>query len=301
LVAANILGTLLMKLWLKILAQGTATLTVVAALAYPFFRTDVMSEAQQLAPWQVPTKLSALQGADQQKLLARLTYPDHMPALTAVPDFAAIKDNLERKKAFFAYLEPYIERENSRLWKLRQQVLALQAKQRLQQAWTLEEYAFIYSLFDEFKVDYPEADARGLQDLLTRVDVLPVSLVLNQAAKESGWGSSRFAAEGYNFFGQWCFKAGCGVVPSRRSAGKYHEVAMFEHIAESVNAYFYNLNTFYVYEDLRAIRADLRAKQQEVTGEHLVHGLIRYSERGERYVLEIKDMIAANDKLLEQS
>jgi len=300
-VAANILGTLLMKLWLKKLAQGTATLTVVAALAYPFFRSDVMSEAQQLAPWQVPTKLSALQGADQQKLLARLTYPDHMPALTAVPDFAAIKDNLERKKAFFAYLEPYIERENSRLQKLRQQVLELQAKQRLQQTWTLEEYAFIYSLFDEFKVDYPEADERGLQDLLTRVDVLPVSLVLNQAAKESGWGSSRFAAEGYNFFGQWCFKAGCGVVPSRRSAGKYHEVAMFEHIAESVNAYFYNLNTFYVYEDLRAIRADLRAKQLEVTGEQLVHGLIRYSERGQRYVLEIKDMIAANDKLLEQS
>jgi len=290
-----------MKLWLKKLAQGTATLTVVAALAYPFFRSDVMSEAQQLAPWQVPTKLSALQGADQQKLLARLTYPDHMPALTAVPDFAAIKDNLERKKAFFAYLEPYIERENSRLQKLRQQVLELQAKQRLQQTWTLEEYAFIYSLFDEFKVDYPEADERGLQDLLTRVDVLPVSLVLNQAAKESGWGSSRFAAEGYNFFGQWCFKAGCGVVPSRRSAGKYHEVAMFEHIAESVNAYFYNLNTFYVYEDLRAIRADLRAKQLEVTGEQLVHGLIRYSERGQRYVLEIKDMIAANDKLLEQS
>lgn len=290
-----------MKLWLKILAQGTATLTVVAALAYPFFRTDVMSEAQQLAPWQVPTKLSALQGADQQKLLARLTYPDHMPALTAVPDFAAIKDNLERKKAFFAYLEPYIERENSRLWKLRQQVLALQAKQRLQQAWTLEEYAFIYSLFDEFKVDYPEADARGLQDLLTRVDVLPVSLVLNQAAKESGWGSSRFAAEGYNFFGQWCFKAGCGVVPSRRSAGKYHEVAMFKDIAASVNAYFYNLNTFYVYDDLRAIRAEIRKQDNKLTGQKLAQGLIRYSERGESYVTEIRDMIAANHKFMEES
>ncbi len=77
---------------------------------------------------------------------------------------------------------------------------------------------------------------------------------------------------------------------------------MFEHIAESVNAYFYNLNTFYVYEDLRAIRADLRAKQQEVTGEHLVHGLIRYSERGERYVLENKGYDSGRtSKLLEQS
>lgn len=290
-----------MKLWFNLLLQGIATIVVFLAVAYPFFRSENVIETTELSAWQIPTKLFALQAADQEKLWARLTYPQPMPAITAVPDFAAIKDNTERKLAFFAYLEPFIERENSRLLKLRQQILELQAKQQRQIPWTVEEFAFVYSLFDEFKVDYPDADEHGLADLLSRVDVLPASLVLNQAAKESGWGSSRFAAEGYNFFGQWCFKEGCGVVPSRRAPGKNHEVAVFEHIAHSVNAYFYNLNTFYVYDELRGIRAKLRAEQLEVTGEALVPGLIRYSERGEQYVLEIKDMIAANDKLLEQS
>ncbi|WP_306521906.1 glucosaminidase domain-containing protein [Rheinheimera sp.] len=290
-----------MKLWLKTTAQTCAAIAVIFAAAYPFLRSDPLADAQELAIWQMPSRISALDSADQKKLLARLTYPQHMPALKAVPDFAAIKDTAKRKKAFFEYLEPFIERENGRLLKLRGQILELQQKRAKKQELTLEEYAFIYSLFDEFKVDYPEADDTGLSDLLSRVDVIPSSLVLTQAAKESGWGSSRFATDGFNFFGQWCFKAGCGFVPSKRPAGKYHEVAMFKDIAASVNAYFYNLNTFYVYDDLRAIRAQLRKEDGKLTGQKLAQGLIRYSERGESYVTEIRDMIAANHKFMEES
>lgn len=290
-----------MKLWLKTTAQTCAAIAVIFAAAYPFLRSDPLADAQELAIWQMPSRISALDSADQKKLLARLTYPQHMPALKAVPDFAAIKDTAKRKKAFFEYLEPFIERENGRLLKLRGQILELQQKRAKKQELTLEEYAFIYSLFDEFKVDYPEADDTGLSDLLSRVDVIPSSLVLTQAAKESGWGSSRFATDGFNFFGQWCFKAGCGFVPSKRPAGKYHEVAMFKNIAASVNAYFYNLNTFYVYDDLRAIRAQLRKEDGKLTGQKLAQGLIRYSERGESYVTEIRDMIAANHKFMEES
>ncbi|MCT6700673.1 glucosaminidase domain-containing protein [Rheinheimera sp. 4Y26] len=290
-----------MKLWLKTTAQAGVAFVVLLAAAYPFLRSDPVADAQELAGWQMPSRISALDSADQKKLLARLTYPQHMPALTAVPDFAAIKDTAKRKKAFFEYLEPFIERENSRLLKLRAQIVELQQKRSKKQELTLEEYAFIYSLFDEFKVDYPEADDAGINDLLSRVDVIPSSLVLTQAAKESGWGSSRFATDGFNFFGQWCFKAGCGFVPAKRPAGKYHEVAMFKDIAASVNAYFYNLNTFYVYDDLRAIRAEIRKQEGKVTGQKLAQGLIRYSERGESYVSEIRDMIAANHKFMEES
>lgn len=290
-----------MKLWLKTSAQTCAAIAVLFAAAYPFLRSDPLADAQELATWQIPSRISALEGADQQKLLARLTYPEHMPTLKAVPDFAAIKDTAKRKKAFFEYLEPFIERENGRLLKLRNQILELQQKNAKKQQLTLEEYAFIYSLFDEFKVDYPEADDTGFNDLLSRVDVIPSSLVLTQAAKESGWGSSRFATDGFNFFGQWCFKAGCGFVPSKRPAGKYHEVAMFKDIAASVNAYFYNLNTFYVYDELRAIRAAVRKQDDKLTGQKLAQGLIRYSERGESYVTEIRDMIAANHKFMEES
>jgi Bax protein len=290
-----------MKLWFTVIAKTLALLVILAAVAYPFLQEDPIAEAHELAPWQMPSKLSALNSADQKKLLARVTYPHRMPTLEPVPDFAAIKDTAERKEAFFDYLQPFINRENGRLHKIRQQLLSLQQQQNQGHQFTLEEFAFVYSLFDEFKVDYPEADATGLKELLLRVDEIPDGLVLNQAAKESGWGSSRFAIEGFNFFGQWCFKAGCGFVPSKRGAGKYHEVAKFPDIAASVNAYFYNLNTFYVYDDLRAIRAEVRQLEQAVSAQKLAHGLKRYSERGDQYVLEIQTMIVSNSKFMDES
>lgn len=290
-----------MKLWFSSVGKTLLLLLVLVAAAYPFLKEDPVAEAHALAAWQMPSKLSALDSADQKKLLARMTYPERMPDLDPVPDFAAIKDTAQRKAAFFDYLQPFIDRENSRLQKLRQQLLVLQQQQAKGQAFSLEEFAFIYSLFDEFKVDATEADAEGLKQLLLRVDEIPDGLVLNQAAKESGWGSSRFAIEGFNFFGQWCFKEGCGFVPSKRTPGRYHEVAKFSDIAASVNAYFYNLNTFYVYDDLRAIRAQVRMEENAISAQKLALGLKRYSERGDQYVLEIQTMIASNSKLVDES
>ncbi len=286
---------------LKLSSLSLATLLVGCAAVYPFMQADPRTDAQQLADWQMPSKLSALESEDQLKLLARLTYPEPMPALKTVPDFAAIKDTETRKKAFFDYLTPFIERENARLVKLRVQVEQLKEKIQQQQALTVEEYAFVYSLFDEFKIDMMDADLDGINELLARVDVIPASLVLTQAAKESGWGSSRFAIDGFNFFGQWCFKTGCGVVPSKRGQGKYHEVAVFDHVGDSVNAYFYNLNTFYVYEELRAIRMKVRQQHGKVLPEKLAPGLARYSERGQQYVEEITAMILATNKMIGQS
>lgn len=281
--------------------QLAFALVMVAAIIYPFMQENPIQEAKELEVWQVPSKLSALDQVDQKKLLAKLTYPDHMPALKPVPDFSKFTDGLKKKKAFFDYLEPFIERENARLVKLRTHILEIQTKLQAKQTLNMEEYAFIYSLFDEFKIDMMDADEAGINELLLRVDVIPASLVLTQAAVESGWGTSRFAIEGYNFFGQWCFKVGCGVVPSKRRPGKYHEVAKFPHTAASVNAYFYNLNTFYMYDELRILRADLRKKEGNFHPEKLAAGLGRYSERGQHYIDEISSMIAATHKILEDS
>lgn len=287
--------------WLKGGLKLAFALVMVAAIIYPFMQENPIQEAKELEVWQVPSKLSALDQVDQKKLLAKLTYPDHMPALGPVPDFSKFTDGLKKKKAFFDYLEPFVERENARLAKLRTHILEIQAKLQAKQNLTVEEYAFIYSLFDEFRLDMMEADEAGVNELLLRVDVIPASLVLTQAAVESGWGSSRFAIEGFNFFGQWCFKAGCGFVPSKRLPGKYHEVAKFQHIAASVNAYFYNINTFYMYDDLRILRAELRKKEGNFAPHKLAAGLGRYSERGQLYIDEISSMIAATHKILEDS
>tara|TARA_R110002126_G_scaffold160926_4_gene308709 strand:+ start:2388 stop:3266 length:879 start_codon:yes stop_codon:yes gene_type:complete len=275
------------------------SLFVVAALS-PFVGLEPLPEPDSLDEWQKPGRIAALSQADQQKVLERLAYTEPAIPFKTLPDFTAITDTNAKKRAFFNYLRPHVQRENNRLRNLRPQLLALAEKKRKNQRLTIEEYAFLYSLYDEFRMDVAESDPQMLNELLKRVDILPVSLVLMQAANESAWGTSRFAVEGYNFFGQWCFREGCGLVPLSRGEDQSHEVAKFSSPAQSIRSYFYNLNTFHTYEQLRQIRAQLRAERKPIRGEALAAGLGRYSERGEEYIAEISNMIRYNRRFLEE-
>jgi len=98
------------------------------------------------------------------------------------------------------------------------------------------------------------------------VDTIPPSLALAQAANESAWGTSRFARQAHNYYGQWCFEKGCGIVPDRRDANKSHEVAAFDSPRESVARYLHNLNSNSAYKSLRDIRSRLKAANKPVTG-----------------------------------
>ncbi len=133
------------------------------------------------------------------------------------------------------------------------------------------------------------------EQLLVKVDVVPDSLVKAQAAIESAWGTSRFAVEGNNYFGQWCFRAGCGLVPESREAGLDHEVRLFESPQASVNSYMLNLNSHRAYRHLRRARAELRQQQQTLNGCYLARGLEQYSEKGAHYVESLKQLIRVND------
>ncbi|MEH8020854.1 MULTISPECIES: glucosaminidase domain-containing protein [Rheinheimera] len=275
-------------------------LAVIVAVLSPFAELEPIRQLDSLEEWQKPSRITALNQADQKKVLQRLAYTQPLPTFVSLPDFNQIKNVTEKKRNFFNYLRPYVKRENARLRELRRQLLEIQQKRQKRLRVTLEEYAFLYSLCDEFRLDVDEIDETTLTELLLRVDVIPDSLVLMQAANESAWGTSRFALEGYNFFGQWCFRIGCGLVPQERVEGQYHEVASFNSPAASIKGYFYNLNTFHTYEHLRSIRASLRAENKPVRGETLAAGLGSYSERGEEYIAEISGMIRVNRKLLEE-
>ena len=120
-----------------------------------------------------------------------------------------------------------------------------------------------------------------------------------QAANESAWGTSRFARQGYNFFGLWCFTEGCGFVPKRRNSDADHEVHKFRNLTVAVRTYFRNLNGHPAYKELRDIRYQLRQNNSEVTAEKLVHGLSKYSERGQEYIDELLDMLRFNRKFME--
>ena len=130
--------------------------------------------------------------------------------------------------------------------------------------------------------------------LLNRVDILPPSLVLAQAAEESGWATSRFTLEGNAFFGQWDF-SGNGMIPKqqRKELGNYG-LAKFDSPLASVEGYMFNLNTNNAYKNLRQLRAELRNSEQAITGPELAGTLDKYSERGQDYIDGIREMIRFN-------
>ncbi|WP_051786194.1 glucosaminidase domain-containing protein [Endozoicomonas numazuensis] len=213
---------------------------------------------------------------------------------TDIPDFAAMMDVKKKKSEFFAFMKQMIENENERLASIRQEVELLRTKPALhetEEKWLLD-IARKFRVNEELKVSDELYD-----DLLNRVDELPVSLALVQAANESAWGTSRFAVDANNYFGQWCFTPGCGVVPGARPEGATYEVRKFASPAASVRSYMHNLNTSHHYEGLRELRAKRRSVGEPVTGPILAQGLYSYSIRGVDYVEELISMIESNGLL----
>lgn len=192
-----------------------------------------------------------------------------------------------RKRIFFDTLRPIVRWENAQVALLRSR-LTLARHDGTRPGW-------VARTARDYGVDWT---GKEWDELLARVDTVPLTLVLVQAAKESGWGRSRFARTGNNIFGQWCFVEGCGMVPLKRLPGKTHEVASFGSVNEAVRAYLHNINTGNAYDGLRAVRAKLRARRREPTGSDLAGGLLRYSERGQAYVDELRAMIRVNRALM---
>ena len=196
-----------------------------------------------------------------------------------LPDFAAIDDVKSRKNAFFDYLRPLIAAENQRLDELRRSIDALPAER-------------LATLADEYGV---APDSKNLRaKLKRRIDQVPASLVLAQAAIESAWGTSRFAKQGNNLFGQWCFTRGCGMVPQARAEDANHEVRRFASSQSSIRSYMHNLNTHRAYTKVRSQRAEQRARGESLSGCYLAEGLESYSEKGGQYVTMVKSMIRIN-------
>ena len=131
--------------------------------------------------------------------------------------------------------------------------------------------------------------------VLSRVNTIPASLVLAQSANESAWGTARFAKNGNNYFGIWCWTRNCGLVPQRREEGARHEVASFDSIEMSITYYLLTLNSHPAYDALRDIRNELKTRELPVKGWDLAAGLIAYSERREAYVDEIRTIIEVNE------
>lgn len=215
--------------------------------------------------------------------------------ISVFPDFASIQDISVKKQQFFDFLEDYVVAENRAIAKIRVELLPFVDIANSGMGFSSHEREWVTSLAKTYRLEVSEYSEQELvNELLLRVDVLPVSLALAQAANESAWGTSRFALQGNNIFGQWCYEEGCGIVPARRRSGANHEVKSFDNISGSVAAYFLNINTHESYSYLRELRARMRERNLRFDPMSLAIGLGRYSERGDNYVDEVQNIILQN-------
>lgn len=209
-----------------------------------------------------------------------------------LPEFSSYSDVTQKKLAFFDYMMPLVSAGN--------QSIIEQRVDLLEMATDADQLSFfqqrkLLQLAEHYGVDTETVENQQIIDrLLLRVAPLPPSLVLAQAAIESAWGTSRFARQGNNLFGQWCYQKGCGLVPLRRSAESKHEVAKFDSVAAAVEAYLHNLNTHRAYKDLRILRAELSAAEGGANGHQLAQALLYYSELRQVYVDEVQAVIRIN-------
>jgi len=196
------------------------------------------------------------------------------------PEFDKIEDVQEMKKTFFNYLLPEINKKNNEIQLLRKKAIGKDLSK--------EE---LTKLYKKYRID----EGSEIDALLEKIDIIPPSLVLSQAALESNWGRSRFAKFYHNYFGLWCFERGCGVIPKKRDKGDTHEVAKFSSPEKAIDFYFLSINRNKSYEVLRKIRQDKRSKSQSITGLSLSEGLTNYAEIGYEYVDRIRRVITSNE------
>lgn len=194
------------------------------------------------------------------------------------PDFDQIANVNARKKAFFEYLLPAINKQNAKIVQLRRDIKTGNINQLK-----------LKKIYQYYRVEEGDTDS-----LLTRVDVIPASLILAQGAYESNWGRSRFAKYYHNFFGLWCFKKGCGIVPLQRSKTDTHEVAKFSSLDKGLEYYMRSINRNSAYRTLRQIRQHKREQQLAITGIALSEGLENYAEIGYDYVETVQSIIRYN-------
>jgi len=206
--------------------------------------------------------------------------------LTKLPkDIKHLGDTRKKRELFIKIVLPLILAENNKIQEDRDKLFKILGKNFN----TPGERVWLKRRFKEYKID-----DKDLAKLKMRMDIIPVSLALAQAANESGWGTSRFALEGNALFGQWTWSKK-GIMPKNKDPDKTHKVLQFQILKASVRAYKNNLNTHNAYKEFREVRAQLREENKEIiTGLDLVEYIKSYAAIGEKYVVILKDIIVRN-------
>jgi len=189
-----------------------------------------------------------------------------------------------KKETFIKIVLPLIVAENEKILEDRFKLNRITAGRSTSD----QEKQWLRQKFLEYKVK-----GGNIEQLKLRMDIIPTSVALAQAAKESGWGTSRFALEGNAIFGQWTW-SGSGIEPLMRDKSKNHKILRFPILRASVKAYKNNLNTHKSYKQFREKRQKLREKNKKITGLDLIKTLSNYAETGNEYIEILEQIIVQN-------
>ena len=199
-------------------------------------------------------------------------------------DLDALQSTKIKKETFIKIVLPLIVAENERILADRSKLILLSEKKFT----TDSEKQWLRQKLLEYKVKKGD-----LKELVKRIDIIPTSIALAQAAKESGWGTSRFALEGNAIFGQWTW-SGQGIAPLDRESNKNHKILKFPILRASVKAYQNNLNTHKSYSKFRQKRSVLRDKNKKIKGLELTETLNNYAQTGTEYTKKLNQIIKQN-------
>ena len=199
-------------------------------------------------------------------------------------DLDKIKTIKAKKETFLQIVLPLVVAENEKIETDRNYLLKV-----IRDNDSSEKLQWLKRKFKEYKVK--DGD---INELIEKVDIVPTSIALAQAAKESGWGTSRFALEGNAIFGQWTWD-GVGIEPLDKSDDQGHKILKFPILRASVKAYITNLNTHPSYKNFREKRLMLRQSNKALSGIDLIHELENYAETGKEYTRILEQIIEQND------
>ena len=205
--------------------------------------------------------------------------------LTKLPkDLNSLGNTKKKRELFIQIILPLILDENDKIKEDRKKLFKILGKSFN----TVGERVWLKRRFKEYKIE-----DQDLSKLKMRMDIIPVSIAIAQAANESGWGTSRFALEGNALFGQWTWSKK-GISPKNQDPNETHRVLQFQILKASVRAYKNNLNTHNAYREFREVRAQLREEKKPINGLLLTQYLKNYASIGEKYVAILNDIIERN-------
>lgn len=205
-------------------------------------------------------------------------------------DLPDVRDVGKRKTLFLKVALPLVLEANRHISGQRKRLQLIAEKTAAGEAIPPDLQRWLSEIAGRYRVPPEHIDR-----LLRRVDVVPPSLALAQAAAESGWGTSRFALEGNAIFGQWTSGDGKGLVPQDRPEGRTYKVRAFDRLIDSFRAYLLNLNTHRAYKSFRVKREEMRKTGEPLDGYKLAETLVLYSEMGQEYVDLLQSIIRVNE------